>query len=100
MPIGGRSRGPPFDPPLGHHERPTTTTDHDRARDVSMTTTTAALSHRRPAWRRPRLLGILATAVVIAAATFAWGAVRPSTTPTPSTPAATVTPATAAGGVA
>ena len=39
-----------------------------------MTTTTAALSHRRPGWRRPRLLGVLAAAVLIAGATFAWGA--------------------------
>ena len=61
--------------------------DDQRARDVSMTTTTAALSHRRPGWRRPRLLGVLAAAVLIAGATFAWGALRPVVTVTPAKPA-------------
>jgi tetratricopeptide (TPR) repeat protein len=53
-----------------------------------MTTTTAALSDRRPGWRRPRLLGILVAAVLITGATFAWGALRSGVTVAPAPPVA------------
>jgi tetratricopeptide (TPR) repeat protein len=84
VPIGGRPTGSPSVETAT--VRPTDDEDK-RARIESMTTTTAALSHRRPAWRRPRLLGVLAAAVLIAGATFAWGALRPVVTVTPAKPA-------------
>ena len=52
-----------------------------------MTTSSATLPRRRPGWRRPRILGVLATSAVIAAATFAWGALRPAGTVVPAGPA-------------
>jgi tetratricopeptide (TPR) repeat protein len=55
-------------------------------KDQRMTTSSPALPRRRPGWRRPRILGILVTSAMIAAATFAWGALRPAGTLVPAAP--------------
>lgn len=68
-----------------------------------MTTSTQSISHRRPGWRRPRIYGIAAAAVLIAAGSYAATLVRPTPTSVPGhvEPAAPVAPgAPAAPGVA
>ena len=52
-----------------------------------MTTPTLTLGRRRPAWRRPRLVGVLAASIVVAAGSYGFGLLqhtamtRPAATP-------------------
>jgi len=61
-----------------------------------MTTPTVTMTSRRTGWRRPRLAGILATAVLVAAGSYGVSLLQPTAVTRPSAPLAAAGPANAA----